>query len=316
MEMVQRDDTDYISIHFSLDEQKSKCNPTPQQKAVYNFHEARHSNEAEDIYASTWFERTEGFMEHARPDNQNTVLTSWTMVEDLAFGEFFLAHPVAGYSLWQFLHACYELDEVVCGPSQIGFWMSLKPFMYMETEEIKKEWERSLRRLKREIDREDLEGENLLRKMYTLDCGVEKLDNTFEALEGGFLGNLEGKKFADQMMKTICTAYDWRRHILTRLSVAEASQTNDEFSDGGDIASSRDSKRKGRNRSRGRNKTSGKKNKKRRVSARKKELEEAKLLRSHTVSPHPTAWSPSQVYVSVLVIALAWALYDNIKRRI
>lgn len=313
------DETNYIRIAFSDDDQKSKSNPTPQQRAVYNFHEARHSNEAEDIYASTWFDRTKGFQEHARPTNQSTFLKSWEMIEDLEFGEFFLAHPVAGYSLWQFLQACYELDAAVCGLSPSRSWRNLKPFVYLQRGEIKSTWSNSLQRLKREIEKGVLQGEALLQKFYTIFNGVEKLDNVSRTLDETFIGSLEGKIFADQMMTKICTAYDWRRQKIAELTLTDesttTSQSDDEFQGDEDMTGSKELKLKTKMQLRGRNKSRGKKNK--RAAAKKQE--DPRQLPSTEVSPQPSSWGswpsrpswrPSELFAeSMLVVAIACALY-------
>ena len=107
----------YIQLPTAIDGQD--CDPTPQQRAVYNYHEALHSDAADDIYSFEWFQRTKSFFKQfARSNAQATTLTTWEMVEDLDFGAFFLAHPVAAYSLWHLLQSCYELDRVVCGTSR------------------------------------------------------------------------------------------------------------------------------------------------------------------------------------------------------
>lgn len=215
------DDASYIRIAFPRDEQTSKSNPTPQQRAVYNFHEARHSNEAEDIYAPTWYERTEDFLDHSDPNKEIILLKNWDMIRDLEFGVFFLAHPVAGYSLWQFIHACDELDILVCGSSQIESWLSLKPFQSMEADDGKRIWTQSLQLLKNDIEKGVLRGEALLQKLYNIFNGVERLDNVYMSLDETFLSNLEGKHLADKMMETIRSAYDWRRHMIADLSVTQ-----------------------------------------------------------------------------------------------
>lgn len=42
------------------------------------------------------------FLAQAGPA-QTTFLKDWDMIRDLDTGTFFLAHPIAGYSLWQFI---------------------------------------------------------------------------------------------------------------------------------------------------------------------------------------------------------------------
>jgi hypothetical protein len=87
----------YIQLPTRIDSQD--CNPTPQQRAVYSYHEALDSDAADDIYSFEWFQRTKSFCtQFAKQDATHvTTLTTWELVEDLDFGAFFLAHPVAAY---------------------------------------------------------------------------------------------------------------------------------------------------------------------------------------------------------------------------
>ncbi|KUJ19698.1 uncharacterized protein LY89DRAFT_458131 [Mollisia scopiformis] len=305
-----RHDPNYIRIEFPLGAQKSKCNPTPQQRAVYNFHEARRSNEALDIYASTWFERTENFLEHARPTAQSTVLKDWDMIRDLDFGEFYLAHPIAGYSLWQFIHACDELDATVSGSSKIESLLGLKPFQFLENSERQEIWRKSLDHVKKEVEGGSRRGEYLLQKLHLIFNDLEKLDSAFQPLHETFLGNLEGKYLADRMMKTICTAYDWRRQMIANLSLiddpADVAHSSYELSETEDLTSSRAQKLEIRGTSRHRPKSQMKK---KRANRRK--------TQSRVVNSPMTSSRASTTVISgfsvwpllVLVIALALYMY-------
>jgi hypothetical protein len=218
----------YIELATAVDGQD--CNPTPQQRAVYSYHEEIHSDAADDIYSSEWFQRTKSFFKQfARQDSHATTLTTWEMVEDLDFGAFFLAHPVAAYSLWHLLQACYDLDRIVCGSSQeelriVESWQSLKPFVYLKSKKIRAKWIKSLKLLKKEIECGDLEGDSLVRTLYDLLCGVERLDNSSVELTENFSINLRNMKFVDTMLEKVAIVVEDRRCMIADLLKLEDSQ--------------------------------------------------------------------------------------------
>lgn len=218
----------YIQLPTTVDGRD--CNPTPQQRAVYSYHEALDSDAADDIYSFEWFQRTKSFFEqYAKQDAHVTTLTTWEMVEDLDFGAFFLAHPVEAYSLWHLLQACYELDRVVCGSSQeelrlVASWESLKPFVYMRSKKVRTKWNKSLRLLKKEIECGALEGDTLVRRLYDILCGVERLQNSAAALTDNFSANLKGMKFVDKMLDKVDDVVESRCSMITTLLKLEDSQ--------------------------------------------------------------------------------------------
>lgn len=211
---------EYIQIEPAVD--KYDCNPTPQQRAIYNFHERRHSAEADDIYSLEWFQRTKSFLEKfSQSDAHPKTLNSWDMVEDLDLGEFFLAHPISGYSLWNMLQACYDLDRIICGNSaqdmeRVEKWQTYKPFIYFKDKDkkIRDKWRKSLKLLKKEIECGFLEGDPLVQKLYGILIGVERLESAFEALEDNFSANLKGLKYVDDMLDKIAKVVDDRRRMI------------------------------------------------------------------------------------------------------
>jgi len=218
----------YIQLPTVIDGQH--CDPTPQQRAVYSYHEALHSNAADDIYSFEWFQRTKSFFKQfARSDKQATTLTTWEMVEDLDFGAFFLAHPVAAYSLWRFLQSCYKLDRVVCGSSReelriVESWELLKPFVYLNSRRIRTKWSNSLKHLKKEIECGALGGDPLVRRLYDILCGVERLEDSLADLKENFSVNLKDMKFVDKMLKKIAKVVDGRCRMIADLLKLEDSQ--------------------------------------------------------------------------------------------
>jgi len=232
------------------------------------------------------------------------------MITDLQFGVFFLAHPVAGYSLWQFLHACDELDVMICGSSQVKSWLDLKPFHFLEKGEIQRTWKNSLHGLQEDIENGNMGNEALLQKLYTIFNAVEKLDGVFKSLDDSFLSNLEGKHLARRMMKTIRSAYDWRRQMIANLTLVEddtrtAFGTDTFYGDSEDLTSSKELKPKRISPSRSRPKSKGKK--KKRASKRKNDAEP---LRWQAPSPRSSTWITSSGLASALFVAMAaYAIY-------
>jgi hypothetical protein len=233
----------YIQLHTELDSQD--CNPTPQQRAVYSYHEKIHSDAADDIYSSEWFQRTKLFFKQfAKQQKHVTALTSWEMVEDLDFGAFFLAHPVAAYSLWHLLQACYELDRVVCGFSheelpKVEKWQLLKPFVYLRARKISTQWVKSLKFLKEQIECGALEGDELVRTLYDILCGVEKLIASSAALKDVFAVHLRDMIFVDEMLQKVNTVVDDRCGMIAahlkledskEISRQESESSSDEAS--------------------------------------------------------------------------------------
>jgi len=221
----------YIELPTAIDGQD--CDPTPQQRAVYSYHEALHSDAADDIYSFEWFQRTKSFFKQfARSDAQATMLTTWEMVEDLDFGAFFLAHPVAAYSLWHLLQSCYELDRVVCGSSReelriVESWESLKPFVYLKSKKIRTKWSNSLQLLKKKIECGALEGDPLVRRLYDILCGVERLENSLADLKENFSVNLKDMKFVDKMLEKVDRVVDDRcRMIADHLKLEDSQQAS------------------------------------------------------------------------------------------
>jgi hypothetical protein len=218
-------------IHLPTMTDGQDCNPTPQQRAVYNYHEALDSDAADDIYSFEWFQRTRSFSEQfAKQDVAHiTTLTTWEMVEDLDFGAFFLAYPVEAYSLWHFLQACYELDRVVCGSSQedlrlVEKWESLKPFVYMRSKKVQAKWSKSLKHLKKEIECGALHGDVLVQTLYSILCGVEKLQNFSAALADNFSVNLKDVKFVDKMLDKVADTVEDRSSMIANILKLEDSQ--------------------------------------------------------------------------------------------
>jgi hypothetical protein len=211
-------------IQLEPESEASECNPTMQQKSIYDFYEARQSVSADDIYSPEWYNRTVEFKQQSSISKTNSPvqLRTWEMIEDLEFGSLFLSHPIAAYAFWQMLHAFYDFDRIVCGLSEKGLqrtesWKRLKPFVYLKSRKIRNEWRRSLNVLKKEIECEIVEGEVLLLRLQDLLDGVSGLENALSDLEENFAENLKDMMFVDVMLEKTIQAVDDRRHMIANL---------------------------------------------------------------------------------------------------
>jgi len=225
---------EYIQIEPAVD--KYDCNPTLQQRQIYNFHERRHSVEADDIYSLEWFQRTKSFLEKfAQSDAYPKTLDSWSLVEDLHLGEFFLAHPIAGYSLWNMIQACYDLDAIICANSgqemkRVERWQTYKPFIYFKDKDkkIREKWRKSLKLLKKEIELGFLEADPLVQKLCRIFHGIERLESALRALADNFSANLEGLKYVDDMLDKITKVVDDRRRMIAEILKLDDSNPRSE----------------------------------------------------------------------------------------
>ena len=201
----------YMEAIAVTDSDRDIFDPKIKQKAIYKWYDSRYSDEALDIYSEEWQERII-FWHQRAIDNTATTLSSEENLEKLDFGSFFLAHPIAAFSLWQVLQACYELDDAVCGNSkpdleEIGAWQKLNPFKYLRDSTVQLKWQASLELLKAQIKRKshdpDLREESWELRMYDILLSVEKFESAFESLQENFSANLQGERFAPWMIARI-----------------------------------------------------------------------------------------------------------------
>jgi hypothetical protein len=219
--------------------------PKVKQKAIYTWYDSRYSDEALDIYSAEWQERIM-FWHQRAIDNAAITLSEEENLEKLDFGSFFLAHPIAAFSLWQVLQACYELDVAVCGNSKadlddIESWEKMNPFKYLRDSTVQDKWRASLELFKAQIKRKsedvDAQEESWELRMYDILVGVEKFETAFESLQENFSANLAGKRFASWMIARIEEDIGKRFSMIDRLlefkeselaNIRPAEESNDQ----------------------------------------------------------------------------------------
>jgi len=209
--------------------------PKEKQKAIYLYYDSQYSDEALDIYSEEWQERILYWHQKAI-DNAETTLSSKKNLENLDFGGFFLAHPIAAFSLWQLLQSCYELDVAVCGNSkadldQIESWQKMNPFKYLRDHSVQDKWRASLELFKAQIKAKsedmDVQEESWELRMHDILIGVEKFETAFESLQENFRANLAGQKFADWMIARIDEDIGKRFSMIHRLLEFKESELGD-----------------------------------------------------------------------------------------
>ncbi|KAN0112939.1 hypothetical protein V8E51_005890 [Hyaloscypha variabilis] len=209
--------------------------PKEKQKAIYLYYDSQYSDEALDIYSEEWQERILYWHQKAI-DSATTTLSSEKNLENLDFGGFFLAHPIAAFSLWQLLQSCYELDVAVCGNSkadlnEIESWQKMNPFKYLRDRSVQDKWRASLELFKAQIKAKsedmDVQEESWELRMHDILIGVEKFETAFESLQENFKANLAGKRFADWMIARIDEDIGKRFSMIHRLLEFKESELGD-----------------------------------------------------------------------------------------
>merc|ERR1712093_496681 len=99
-------ETGYLEAITPVNHNCSDFHPKDNQKAVYRWYDRKYSEAAWDIYSNDWelriFEWHQAW--HAAHQTAlqetNPKFNTNPQLENLPLGKFFLAHPIAGFSLW------------------------------------------------------------------------------------------------------------------------------------------------------------------------------------------------------------------------
>ena len=204
--------------------------PKLKQKAVYRWYDSRYSDEAWDIYSKDWEKRIiqwhatcQGPLHEAHRlalEETNTETNSDLQLESLHFGKFFLAHPIAAFSLWRVLQSCYSLDRAVCGTSdEAAAWQQLVPFQYLRNEKITLRWKDELQLLRQQVlgGRLSLKKNGWETKLYDIHRGIETFEKEFAAMKVNFALNLTDMEFASWMINRIDEDVGMRIVMITNM---------------------------------------------------------------------------------------------------
>lgn len=191
------------------------CNdfhPKDNQKAVYKWYDERYSDEAWDIYSNDWESRITEWHDawhqahYTALQDTNTLANTDEQLEKLPFGKFFLAHPIAAFSFWRVLQACYGLDRAVCGETEeVASWQQYAPFQYLRDSTVETKWQADLEQFKQQVTstRLSFKKPTWESKLFNMYRGIETFDKEFAALKVNFKYNLVDKKFGLWMIERI-----------------------------------------------------------------------------------------------------------------
>ncbi|KAG4437795.1 hypothetical protein IFR05_006730 [Cadophora sp. M221] len=200
--------TTYLEAITPENHDCSDFHPKDNQKAVYKWYDSQYSDEAWDIYSIEWEARILEWHEAHQIALQetSTSLNTDEQLERLPFGKFFLAHPIAAFSLWRVLQACYGLDRAVCGETdEVASWQQLAPFQYLRDSSVEKKWQAELEQFKTQVtsSRLNVKKQSWELKVFNVFRGIETFEKEFAALRENFRVNLVDKKFGLWMMDRI-----------------------------------------------------------------------------------------------------------------
>lgn len=100
----------------------------------------------------------------------------------LNIGLLFQTHPVAAFSLWHLLQACYKLDRLICGNSTpIAEWQELRPFEYLNSTDIMSIWRKNLKSFSSRVRKSNSCNDNFLKEAVA--SQLHKLVQGVQALE-------------------------------------------------------------------------------------------------------------------------------------
>lgn len=219
--------TTYIEAIARRDTDWEKFDPKAKQKVIYMWYDRKYSDDALDIYSKEWHERIRAWNKtwveahQLAIDKSNEALTIDELLESLDFGIFFLAHPIAAFSLWRVLQASYELDRAVCGDTtQVTLWEDMPPFRYLKDQGIQQKWNSEIEQLKEQMKRPSSRfGKQSSKfRMYEILAGVERYEHAVTSMKENFAYNGEGKEFASWMTERIEEGFERRLTVIELLN--------------------------------------------------------------------------------------------------
>ncbi|CAG8958296.1 hypothetical protein HYFRA_00000651 [Hymenoscyphus fraxineus] len=177
------------------------------QKDVFKWYEQNTNQyEGDEIFLPEWRDRLLDWMRrfgHEDPNQKDRIASFERKPHSLHLGLFFQFHPVAAFSLWNVLQACYQLDMNVCGTSEmtdvaieerrkIVKWRDLLVFDYLESKDIMDTWAKKLlvvlsaaKQNKAEVEKVDMKVD-MANRLYTLAQDFQSLENALMTLESVF----------------------------------------------------------------------------------------------------------------------------------
>jgi hypothetical protein len=167
------------------------------QRAVFDWYEKyQYKDDAGDIFSPKWQCRLTDWRNEFDPDSKNVhdrVAQQERQPEELELGLFFLAHPVAAFSLWHVLQACYELDKRICEAptpekNEVADWQNWRPLQYLLSTHIMSTWENNLVLFSSEVEGSTnrFQRETVASRLYAMAEGVHVLEEALSILASVF----------------------------------------------------------------------------------------------------------------------------------
>ncbi|KAG4423757.1 hypothetical protein IFR04_003053 [Cadophora malorum] len=229
-------ETSYMEAITPSNHNCSDFHPKDDQKAVYRWYDRKYSEAAWDIYSHDWETRIIEWHQAWHAAHQSALqetnpnLNNDRKLESLPMGKFFLAHPIAGFSLWRVLQSCYALDRAVCGDSdEVTSWQEWVPFQYLKADKIDLQWQTELEHFKQQIasSRLNLRKQPWEMRLFNMHRGLEEFEKEFAALKENFRENLSESKFRFWMIERIEAGMGKRIAMITDLLKFKENELED-----------------------------------------------------------------------------------------
>ncbi|KAH8805401.1 hypothetical protein F5884DRAFT_446114 [Xylogone sp. PMI_703] len=195
------------------------------RRAIFDWYESNtFIDDGGDIYSLSWSKRInrwqEEFNEDIKGESLHFLFSSYRKAPvKLNLGAFFLVYPLPAFALWQVLQACCKVDLVVCGTT-IEEFDEFKgrenfPLRYLQSNAIIQLWRQKLNLLSLQLHDNDSIFKQVIfeRRLHLLLNGVEKLDDSMEALKAIFKIKENDARNSDScfwLLEHVCNAVDKR----------------------------------------------------------------------------------------------------------
>ncbi|KAI2624155.1 hypothetical protein GGR54DRAFT_563921 [Hypoxylon sp. NC1633] len=172
------------------------------EKDIFDWYEEnKYTEDAGVIYSPEWqgrlIEWGKEFDSSIDSDTPNNIELLRKDPEKLELGLFFQVHPIAAFSLWNVLQACYELDRVICGTTKedrvkIMEWQKWRPFQYLLSQEVISLWGEKLRVLSSGAKEctDKFEKEKIAERLQDIAQAVQALEQALST----FTSVVDGKR--------------------------------------------------------------------------------------------------------------------------
>ncbi|RDW56342.1 hypothetical protein BP5796_13253 [Coleophoma crateriformis] len=206
-------------------QKRHEYNLASRQRDIFDWYERCHYNDdAGNIYSPEWQYRLKNWEEEFGQDIESLyheIASCERMPHQLEIGMLFQVHPIAAFSLWNLLQACYALDKVICGSStpesdKLQEWQSWRPLQYLLSEDVTATWVDSLAafssKIKLSTSKFDKEAEAI--RLYEMAEGFQSLEEARKTLVSVFQGNRDNMSCSYWTLNLILTGVNKRCRVI------------------------------------------------------------------------------------------------------